>query len=140
MQQGAMLTEQDHEVWEFSNQNFARDRPDLLPLLTRKKTRTEELETPDLSTISLDVAALKRNQVVLSNELTAVQQENAQLWRECANLRSKHQKQGETVNRILRFLASVIPHHAPVQAMTPTTQDSSKRKFILGDDDVQSRL
>lgn len=100
MQQG-MMNSSEHEVWEFSNAHFQRAHPDLLALVERKKAKPDEERTgdtlnQDISHLSSDISAIKRNQSTICVDLRKVQHENQMLWQESVAIRSRYQKQQET--------------------------------------------
>ncbi|KAI5478632.1 heat shock transcription factor [Pseudohyphozyma bogoriensis] len=100
---------------EFSNPNFARNQPDLLCLIKRQKAKTEAsaaasaAETAlDLPTLLTDLAAVRKHQTALSADLKGLQSSNNALWQEAIQSRERHTRQQETINKILRFLATVF--------------------------------
>lgn len=56
------------------------------------------------------LAAIKRHQSVISATLKEVQQSNSALWQEAMEARERHRKHQDTINRILKFLASLYQH------------------------------
>lgn len=48
----------------------------------------------------MDVKHLRGRQESVDNQLAAMKQENAALWRELALLRQKHMKQQQIVNKV----------------------------------------
>ncbi|ODQ53083.1 hypothetical protein SAICODRAFT_38543, partial [Saitoella complicata NRRL Y-17804] len=113
------------EVFEFSNQNFQRGRPDLLALVTRKKgnpattaaqagTLTAPTSTSNTDTNNLDLTLLldelrtiKQTQSQITSDLSRLQTDSALLWSEQMASRARHERHQETIDKILRFLASV---------------------------------
>ena len=150
LQQGVMSSDADHEVWEFSNANFQKGQPDLLCLVSRKKAKNDDdkqdTSNLDLGGVISDITAIKRHQLTISTDLRNIQQENQLLWQECIGIRNRYQKQQDTVNKIVRFLASVLPQHTTKQAnVFPVSEDlpisslvPQKRRFIFGEDEVNS--
>ncbi|KAJ3202666.1 stress-responsive transcription factor hsf1 [Dinochytrium kinnereticum] len=127
IQQGALFTDGEPEMWEFANPNFQRGHPDLLCLVTRKKSRdTEEKEGAiDLSSVLHEISAIKRHQYSISNDLKSIQRENQILWTETIGLRDRYQRQQNTIDKIVRFLASVVSTERPMI--------SKKRRLMLED-------
>ena len=97
---------------EFSNNNFAREQPDLLCLIKRQKARTDggsSTETAlDLPSIITDLVAIRKHQTALSADIKGLQSSNSTLWQEAIQSRDKQAKLQETVTKILRFLATVF--------------------------------
>jgi hypothetical protein len=110
LQQGALHPDTDTEHWEFCNANFQRNQPDLLCLVTRKKGGRieEDKDGVDINNIINDMAAIKRHQMTISADLNKIQQDNQLLWQESLVIRQRYQRQQETIDKILRFLASVF--------------------------------
>ncbi|CEP14416.1 hypothetical protein [Parasitella parasitica] len=139
LQNGVLSTEGESERWEFSNQHFQRNQPDLLLLVTRKKGRDSEEKdsgTVDLHHILDEIAAIKKHQMSISNELKNVQSDNQVLWQENIASRERHHRHQETIDKILRFLASVFSSEKNKHVGIPR-----KRQFLLGDgskDDEQN--
>lgn len=131
LQNGVLSTEGETERWEFSNPHFQRNQPDLLLLVTRKKGRDpeeKETGTVDLHHILDEIAAIKKHQMSISNELKNVQTDNQILWQENVASRERHHRHQETIDKILRFLASVFSSDKNKHVVIPR-----KRRFLLGD-------
>jgi FtsZ-binding cell division protein ZapB len=131
LQNGVLSTEGETERWEFSNPHFQRNQPDLLLLVTRKKGRDpeeKETGTVDLHHILDEIAAIKKHQMSISNELKNVQTDNQVLWQEDVASRERHHRHQETIDKILRFLASVFSSDKNKHVVIPR-----KRRFLLGD-------
>ncbi|KAG0256384.1 stress-responsive transcription factor hsf1 [Mortierella polycephala] len=112
LQQGVLMPDADSEQWEFSNPHFQRNQPDLLYLVSRKKASTgnedKDALTMDLTHILQEVTAIKRHQIAISTDLKNIERDHQALWQESVAARERHQRQQETVDKILRFLASVF--------------------------------
>ncbi|KAI8594611.1 HSF-type DNA-binding-domain-containing protein, partial [Dissophora ornata] len=112
LQQGVLMPDADSEQWEFSNQHFQRNQPDLLYLVSRKKASSgsedKDALTMDLGHILQEVTAIKRHQVAISTDLKNIERDHQSLWQESIAARERHQRQQETIDKILRFLASVF--------------------------------
>ncbi|KAI8878842.1 hypothetical protein K501DRAFT_227702 [Backusella circina FSU 941] len=132
LQNGVLSTEGgETERWEFSNPHFQRNQPDLLLLVTRKKGRDlddKESGTVDLHHILDEIAAIKKHQLSISNELKNVQNDNQVLWQENMASRERHHRHQETIDKILRFLASVFSGDKSKHVVIPR-----KRQYLLGD-------
>ncbi|KAK3827310.1 MAG: hypothetical protein J3R72DRAFT_374248 [Linnemannia gamsii] len=119
LQQGVLMPDSDSEHCEFSNPHFQRDQPDLLHLVERKKASSaasghgagvnkRDAVTLDLGHIVKEVNAIKRHQVAISTDLRNIERDHQSLWQESISARERHQRQQETIDKILRFLASVF--------------------------------
>lgn len=113
IQSGALKHDESAaELLEFSNPNFARAQPDLLCLIRRQKAKGEPAEGQpgalDLPVLLTDLAAIQKHQKAISADLKDLQVSNHALWQEALASREKHSKQQETINKILRFLATVF--------------------------------
>ncbi|CAO3644104.1 unnamed protein product [Cunninghamella echinulata] len=103
------------EQWEFSNPHFQRNQPNLLLLVTRKKGRdSDEKEQSttsnniDLHHILEEIQVIKQHQLNISSQLKNIQNDNSVLWQETILARDRYQRHQETIDKILRFLASVF--------------------------------
>ncbi|KAJ7098147.1 hypothetical protein B0H15DRAFT_772442, partial [Mycena belliarum] len=129
LQQGVLKSEAESDHWNFYQQNFLRDQPDLLCLIQRKKAanaaddeKPDSTNAPlptasngqvlDIQSIVQGIAAIKRHQTTISAELSDLKRNNELLWQESEAARQRHQKQQDTINRIVKFLAGVFGHHA----------------------------
>jgi hypothetical protein len=109
--QGVMVSENEGEVWEFSNSNFQRDQPDLLLLVSRKRTRDrdeKDASSTELSQLINDIASIKRHQTTISTDLRNLQRDNLILWEDNLAAREKHERHQDMIQKILRFLATVF--------------------------------
>jgi heat shock transcription factor len=66
----------------------------------------------DIHSIVNGITAIKRHQTTISAELNELKRSNQLLWQDALAARAKHQKQQDTINRIVKFLAGVFGHHA----------------------------
>ncbi|KAJ6623395.1 hypothetical protein B0H10DRAFT_1786557 [Mycena sp. CBHHK59/15] len=130
LQQGVLKSEADSEHWNFVHPNFRSDQPDLLCLIQRKKSAnaadddhlesgngptslpTSNGQVLDIQSIVSGIAAIKRHQTTISAELNELKRSNALLWQDSVAARARHQKQQDTINRIVKFLAGVFGHRA----------------------------
>ncbi|THH16478.1 hypothetical protein EW146_g4165 [Bondarzewia mesenterica] len=133
LQQGVLKSDSDTEIWNFEHPHFHRGQPDLLCLIQRKKqvpqnTATEDalLEAAresvahasssqpthaqllDINSIVSGIAAVKRHQQAISADLNELKNSNQLLWQEALAARERHKNHQDTINRILKFLASVF--------------------------------
>lgn len=99
------------EVLQFENPNFQRDREDLLNNIIRNKS-ANQLEGNDLNNCNLqlilsELEQIKMNQLVIGEDLRRVRKDNTTLWNENYLSREKYQLQAQTLEKILKFLATV---------------------------------
>ncbi|KAG8726009.1 stress-responsive transcription factor hsf1, partial [Ceratobasidium sp. 423] len=136
LQQGVLQNSTETELWQFQNPHFQRGQPDLLCLITRKKTggnadgaSVEDIQHSnhvvgpsasanqssgplDMTVLTSSLAAIKKHQTSLSAELKSLQESNQHLWNEALAARDRHKKHQDTINKILKFLASVFGNGA----------------------------
>ncbi len=67
----------------------------------------------DIHSIVQGISAIQRHQGAISAELRELKRSNEMLWQDALLAREKHQKQEDTINRIVKFLAGVFGKHAP---------------------------
>ncbi|KAJ6500370.1 transcription factor Hsf1 [Mycena sanguinolenta] len=124
LQQGVLKSKAGSEHWNFVHPNFRRDQHDLLCYIQRKKAVTaaeDEREAAalpaanaqvlDIHGIVNGIAAIQRHQTAISAELSDLKRSNELLWQETQTARARHQKQQDTINRIVKFLAGVFASH-----------------------------
>ncbi|EEB09204.2 transcription factor Hsf1 [Schizosaccharomyces japonicus yFS275] len=141
IQQGVLQSDSPNELLEFSNPNFLRDQPELLCLVTRKKGGAQPSEETtssslDLSNIMAELQNIKESQAVLSNELHRIRLDNTILWQENLENKERQRRHQETIDKILRFLASVYLEGKP----KPTTQVLPKNRRLLLEAKVPSSM
>ncbi|KAG8789772.1 stress-responsive transcription factor hsf1 [Ceratobasidium sp. 428] len=135
LQQGVLQNSTETELWQFQNPHFQRGQPDLLCLITRKKTGANTDNTLDeaqhnnaaagpipnanqaagpldMTILNSSMTAIKKHQTSLSAELKTLQESNQHLWNEALAARDRHKKHQDTINKILKFLASVFGNGA----------------------------
>ncbi|CAE6363489.1 unnamed protein product [Rhizoctonia solani] len=137
LQQGVLQNSTETELWQFQNPHFQRGQPDLLCLITRKKTggnaegnaNVEDTQHSnhaigpattinqssgplDMTILTSSLSAIKKHQTSLSAELKSLQESNQHLWNEALAARDRHKKHQDTINKILKFLASVFGNGA----------------------------
>lgn len=69
-------------------------------------------QLPDVHSIVSGINTIKRHQTTISAELNELKRSNQLLWQDALAARSRHQKQQDTINRIVKFLAGVFGNHA----------------------------
>lgn len=101
---------QSEEVWQFSNPDFKKGRQDLLDNIVRNKPKEEAANAEDevdIKQLLAQLEIMKKNQKLIADDLIRVRRDNEMLWKENFLAREKHKLQSETLDKILRFLASV---------------------------------
>ena len=97
------------ENWQFQCPNFIRDREDLLDNIVRNKGSkgSDDEDEVDLHRILEEINVIKRNQLAIGDDLFRIRKDNEMLWSESFKSQERHKKHAETLDRILRFLASL---------------------------------
>jgi heat shock transcription factor len=62
----------------------------------------------DIQSIANGITAIKRHQSTISSELSELKRSNQLLWQDALAARGRQQKQQDTINRIVKFLAGVF--------------------------------
>ena len=65
----------------------------------------------DIHAIANGITAIKRHQTTISSELSELKRSNQLLWQDALASRKRQQKQQDTINRIVKFLAGVFGQH-----------------------------
>jgi heat shock transcription factor len=65
----------------------------------------------DIHSIANGITAIKRHQTTISSELSELKRSNQLLWQDALAARGRQQKQQDTINRIVKFLAGVFGQH-----------------------------
>lgn len=173
-QQGSLLATQSVTeaesplvLWEFTNENFIRGHPELLPMVRRRVKEEDEAlggsslpSTPPATLHSLqqNILTMMQQQEAIKADLEAVHRDSRLLWNESVASRERHQQQQQLIDRILQFLATVfassnalsgsmnVPSRAnelnaaPVSGgASPLTGNSSKRQRLLLEDNPEFR-
>ncbi|XP_068697293.1 heat shock factor protein-like isoform X1 [Montipora capricornis] len=106
-EQGGLRSEKDE--WEFFNGNFNRYHPELLENVKRKAAPEEKkLKNEDVSKVLNDVQDMKGKQDEMTMKLDQIKRENVTLWNELVELRQKHQRQQQIVNKLFQYLMRLI--------------------------------
>ncbi|KNC80864.1 hypothetical protein SARC_06791 [Sphaeroforma arctica JP610] len=108
VQQGALSAARSKE-WEFIHPNFKRGQAQLLALVKRKAGSTEGTKPKgeNLKRVMSEVQAMQEQQAVVAQKLEHLDTDNRIMWNEMVKLKSRHQQQQQTINRILYFLSSI---------------------------------
>ncbi|KAH9170448.1 hypothetical protein EDB89DRAFT_1307189 [Lactarius sanguifluus] len=125
LQQGVLKSDTETEFWNFEHPNFHHGQPDLLCLVTRKNSKgggqqnaeladgdvpvpSQGSQILDVNSIVSGITAIKRHQQAISADLNELKASNQHLWQEALTARERYKSQQDTINRILKFLASVF--------------------------------
>lgn len=99
------------ENWKFENPYFQRGREDLLDNIVRNKSMAQEGELNDksanLKILLNELDSIKMNQMAITEDLRRIRKDNKTLWQENYIARDRHVKQSQTLEKILKFLATV---------------------------------
>ncbi|GMF01729.1 unnamed protein product [[Candida] boidinii] len=98
------------EIWQFQHPYFVKDREDLLDNIVRNKPtkdKDDENEDIDINSLFNELENMKSKQRLITEDLLRVRQDNEMLWKENFLARERHKAQSETLEKILRFLASL---------------------------------
>ncbi|KAJ8520003.1 hypothetical protein ONZ45_g3147 [Pleurotus djamor] len=147
LQQGSIRSPVDADNWCFEHPYFRRGQPDLLCLMQRKKhsasaregseppqsnldnsdqSTTDRLNTVQaqkMQTVLDQISGIERHQAAISAELGELKRSNQVLWQEATAARLRLEKQQDTLNRIVRFLAGVFGSQGP-NGIAETTEQS----------------
>lgn len=121
VQQGVLYPDNERELWEFSHENFRRNRPDLLLLVSRKRNKDKDNGDNDhvtLASLVKDIASIRKHQSAISSDLRTLQRDNSYLWQESLAAREKHQLHKEVIEKILQFLTTVFSSENNILAAT----------------------
>lgn len=98
------------EIWQFKNPNFIRGHEELLDKIVRNKSIQEEDQSTNANTLQLilnELNQIKMNQIAVNEDLKRIRKDNKTLWQENYLTRERHQQQAQTLDKILKFLATV---------------------------------
>ncbi|KAJ1980105.1 Heat shock transcription factor [Dimargaris xerosporica] len=132
-QQGVLKADISAERLEFNHPHFKRDRPDLLCFVMRKRAKGDEdkpQNVMDVQRIMKELAAIRNHQMMISTDLQNLQQNNQMLWEEAIAARERHNRHQTTIDKILRFLASVF------SSQTQPRELSRKRPLLIEPQDM----
>ncbi|KAG8836361.1 stress-responsive transcription factor hsf1 [Serendipita sp. 399] len=79
----------------------------------------------DMTQIINGLATIKRHQTLISDNLKELQSSNQALWQEAMEARERHRKHQDTINRILKFLASLFQGTATAPIRTSSMGSTS---------------
>jgi heat shock transcription factor len=76
------------------------------------------------------LSTIKRHQTLISDNLKELHSSNQALWQEAMEARERHRKHQDTINRILKFLASLFQGTAttPIRTASMNSNSSANEK------------
>lgn len=127
------------ETWKFQSPYFIRGREDLLDNIVRNKGgRTEDDEEEvTLAKILRELSMIKENQAMIGNDLLRLKEDNQLLWRENIQQRERHKRYSDTLDRILRFLASLYGQNRFLSDVINTSPHKTNQKLIMQNPETQ---
>lgn len=123
------------DKWQFENEFFIRGREDLLQHIVRQRPANQgrinapnepgstsnangEMhlseyhlgENVNFAALLNELEQVKYSQLAISKDLLRINKDNELLWKENMLARERHRTQQQALEKILRFLASLVPH------------------------------
>ncbi|KAK9245606.1 hypothetical protein V1506DRAFT_537818 [Lipomyces tetrasporus] len=143
---GAMQS--GEETWQFKSANFIRGREDLLDNIVRNRGSkgSDEDEEFDLHQILEEVELIRQSQQVIAEQLKQLKQDNELLWSESYQTRERHKNFSDTLEKILRFLASVYGNPSKILGSADgipgveSPHPSKRPRLMLRDTDDSSPI
>ncbi|KAG7096866.1 hypothetical protein E1B28_004273 [Marasmius oreades] len=155
LQQGVLRSDSDAEHSQFAHPDFHRGQEDRLVFIERKKqpggnrdgnpidlslgvssSGPSQSSAPsqqlDWHSIVTGITAIRRHQTNISNELSELKRSNQVLWQEAMETRERHQRQQDTINRIIKFLAGVFGQQVSVSPREKEDGRSSPHPVVPG--------
>lgn len=137
---GTMHT--DEEIWQFQSPYFIRGREDLLDNIVRNKSSkgSDDEGDSDLYSILKELESVKKNQQAIAADLLKLKKDNQVLWKENTQHNERHRKHSETLERILRFLASLYGNQSRLlsDVFTQASIPKSQQRLLLQGTDSDS--
>ncbi|KAI9277036.1 hypothetical protein BDA99DRAFT_494715 [Phascolomyces articulosus] len=95
------------------------------PQQQQQQQQKSTFSDSDVHRILDEMSAIKSHQLSISNELKQMQGNNQVLWQEILTARERNHQHQDTINKILRFLASVYTSSSTSTPTLPTTASST---------------
>ncbi|KAK0191437.1 HSF-type DNA-binding-domain-containing protein [Armillaria mellea] len=125
LQQGVMNASMDVEQSQYAHPYFQRDKEDQLilirPTKQAKDRPTIDFEQGsssvpssgagqqlDMHAVLNGITAIRKQQTAITQDLNELKRSDQLLWEEALQARNRHTKLQDTVNRIVKFLATLI--------------------------------
>ncbi|KAK9477470.1 hypothetical protein V1514DRAFT_333746 [Lipomyces japonicus] len=135
------------ETWQFKSPNFIKGREDLLDNIVRNRGSkgSDEEEEPDIHQVIEELEVIRHSQQSISEDLKRIKHDNELLWRESYQTRERHQNFSATLEKILRFLASVYGNPSKIlgstDGLTAVGSPAPQRpRFLLRDSAERSPI
>jgi HSF-type DNA-binding len=109
VEQRTLISDTLKDIWEFSNPNFQRGRPDLLSFVYRKRIQEREQSKPEsnVHTLLQTSQSIRQRQSELSTEIHTMKSDFQTLWKDTLDLREQQQEKHETFTKIVQFLSYI---------------------------------
>ncbi|WFC99068.1 Heat shock transcription factor [Malassezia yamatoensis] len=88
--------------------NNALTRGEIMPRISEIESTGTSITTHQLNNLMTAIQGIKNNQRTLLDEISQLQHSSHALWQQSIDTRQQTRKQQDTINRILRFMASVF--------------------------------
>ncbi|KAH8556773.1 hypothetical protein BGW37DRAFT_25222 [Umbelopsis sp. PMI_123] len=107
VEQRTLLSDTLKDIWEFSNPNFQRGRPDLLSFVYRKRIQEREQSKPEstVHTLLQTSQSIRQRQSELSSEILSMKSDVQNLWKDTLDIREQQQERQESFVKIVQFLS-----------------------------------
>lgn len=131
------------EKWQFQSPNFIRGREDLLDNIQRNKSAKEsdDEDELDIGRVLQELGHIRKNQIAIGEDLQRIKEDNQLLWTEHIQSQEKYHKQGETLDRIVRFLASLYGNQPKLlQDITNPNGSIRNQLMIMPPKDVSDSI
>jgi heat shock transcription factor len=126
------------EMWQFESPYFKKGREDLLDSIVRNRgSKGSDDEEESLGSILKELQHIRGNQEEIGEDLQRIKKDNQMLWNESYQSRERHQKHAETLDRILRFLASLYGNQGKLLGdMISPGKLHGPQKLLMGNTSV----
>lgn len=126
LQQGVLKSETEADQSQFIHPYFQRGKEDQLIFIERKKQMKDQAaiefeqadpsvppafptgQAFDVPAIVNGIAAIRRHQTTISQDLNELKRSDQLLWEEALQARNRYKQQQDTINRIVKFLANLL--------------------------------
>ena len=123
---GVLLNDGLPEVWEFTNENFSRDRPETMRYIVRKKGEAEKARSAaknsrtsaspqpycgdpaDVAIVRAEMQMLVGRQNIIREELLRQAANTDGLWKYALETRQKYQDQQDKIDKIIKVLSEAL--------------------------------
>jgi len=123
---GVLLNDGLPEVWEFTNENFSRDRPETMRYIVRKKGEAEKARSAakhsrtsaspqphcgdptDVAIVRAEMQTLVGRQNIIREELVRLGASTEGLWKYALETRQKYQDQQDKIDKIIKVLSEAF--------------------------------